>query len=424
MTIDLSGRVAIVTGAGGGLGRTHAMALARYGARVVVNDMSADGVEVTVAEITAAGGEAVGCVCSVTDRQAVSDMVQGAVHRWGSIDILVNNAGILRDRTFAKMDLDDFELVLSVHLMGSVNVTKAAWPFQGEHGLHRRHRGRRHHRRLHVRLRQRRHQRHAGRPGEGLQSQQAGHRPERRRDPDRLRVRRFRRGPPGRRLGPPHGDDHRRPAVPGQRHRHGRRPHLGGVHRLPPDRRPGRGRGLGALPGLHLGSHARQHPRPPVVRAADHDHHRPDRRVRGQLHPGPHRRQLDRAVLAGPARLALDVLDADHPRRDLLLRPAGHPGKPALPGRQGQGGRGREDPVAPVRRRPGRRQGRRDPRLAGRPTTSRSSRTCWTRRPARSARSCGPAWSWPSSSNWSASTSSSTTARCCGSRWASPRTTA
>lgn len=134
MTIDLSGRVAIVTGAGGGLGRTHALALARYGARVVVNDMSADGVDATVAEITAAGGEAVGCVCSVTDRQAVSDMVQGAVHRWGSIDILVNNAGILRDRTFAKMDLDDFELVLSVHLMGSVNVTKAAWPFMQAQG--------------------------------------------------------------------------------------------------------------------------------------------------------------------------------------------------------------------------------------------------------------------------------------------------
>jgi NAD(P)-dependent dehydrogenase (short-subunit alcohol dehydrogenase family) len=121
MTIDLSGRVAIVTGAGGGLGRTHALALARHGARVVINDMSAAGVEATVAEILAAGGEAVGCVCSVTDRQAVSDMVQGAVHRWGAIDILVNNAGILRDRTFAKMDLDDFELVLSVHLMGSTS---------------------------------------------------------------------------------------------------------------------------------------------------------------------------------------------------------------------------------------------------------------------------------------------------------------
>jgi NAD(P)-dependent dehydrogenase (short-subunit alcohol dehydrogenase family) len=134
MSIDLTGRVAIVTGSGGGLGRTHALALARRGARVVVNDMSAAGVDATVAEITAAGGEAVGCVCSVTDRQAVADMVQGAVHRWGSIDILVNNAGILRDRTFAKMDLDDFELVLSVHLMGSVNVTKAAWPFMQAQG--------------------------------------------------------------------------------------------------------------------------------------------------------------------------------------------------------------------------------------------------------------------------------------------------
>jgi NAD(P)-dependent dehydrogenase (short-subunit alcohol dehydrogenase family) len=129
MTIDLSGRVAIVTGSGGGLGRTHALALARHGAKVVVNDMSAAGVEATVAGIIAAGGEAMACVCSVTDRQAAADMVQGCVDRWGSIDIVVNNAGILRDRTFAKMDLDDFELVLSVHLMGSVNVTKAAWPF-------------------------------------------------------------------------------------------------------------------------------------------------------------------------------------------------------------------------------------------------------------------------------------------------------
>jgi NAD(P)-dependent dehydrogenase (short-subunit alcohol dehydrogenase family) len=134
MTIDLTGRVAIVTGAGSGLGRTHALALARHGAKVVINDMSAPGVEAVVAEITAAGGEAVGCVCSVTDRQAVSAMIQGAVHRWGSIDILVNNAGILRDRTFAKMELDDFELVLSVHLMGSVNVTKAAWPFMQAQG--------------------------------------------------------------------------------------------------------------------------------------------------------------------------------------------------------------------------------------------------------------------------------------------------
>jgi NAD(P)-dependent dehydrogenase (short-subunit alcohol dehydrogenase family) len=127
MTISLTGRVAIVTGAGGGLGRSHALALARYGAKVVVNDMSVQGAEAVAGKIQAAGGEAVAAVCSVTDRTAVQAMVDGAVDRWGSIDIVVNNAGILRDKTFAKMDLDDFATVLDVHLMGSVNVTKAAW---------------------------------------------------------------------------------------------------------------------------------------------------------------------------------------------------------------------------------------------------------------------------------------------------------
>jgi len=134
MTIDLSRRVAIVTGAGGGLGRSHALALARHGARVVVNDLSETGASAVVAEIVAEGGEAVACVCSVTDRKAVFAMVDEAVARWGSIDIVVNNAGILRDRSFAKMELDDFELVLNVHLMGSVNVTKAAWPHMREQG--------------------------------------------------------------------------------------------------------------------------------------------------------------------------------------------------------------------------------------------------------------------------------------------------
>ena len=128
MTIDLKGRVAIVTGAGGGLGRTHALALARYGAKVVVNDMSQVGVDAVVAEIVAAGGEALPAACSVTDREAVAAMVETTVDQWGSIDIVVNNAGILRDRTFAKMDLEDFEAVIDVHLMGSVIVTKAAWP--------------------------------------------------------------------------------------------------------------------------------------------------------------------------------------------------------------------------------------------------------------------------------------------------------
>lgn len=134
MTIDLSRRVAVVTGAGGGLGRSHALALARHGARVVVNDLSEPGASAVVAEIVAAGGEAVACICSVTDRGAVFAMVEDAVARWGSIDIVVNNAGILRDRSFANMDLDDFELVLNVHLMGSVNVTKAAWPHMRAQG--------------------------------------------------------------------------------------------------------------------------------------------------------------------------------------------------------------------------------------------------------------------------------------------------
>ncbi|RZJ46321.1 MAG: SDR family NAD(P)-dependent oxidoreductase [Brevundimonas sp.] len=134
MSIDLKGRVAIVTGAGGGLGRSHALALARYGARVVVNDLSAAACESVVAEIIAAGGEALPWTCSVTDREGVFAMVDGVVAQWSAVDILVNNAGILRDRTFAKMDLDDFALVLDVHLMGSVNLTKAAWPHMRDKG--------------------------------------------------------------------------------------------------------------------------------------------------------------------------------------------------------------------------------------------------------------------------------------------------
>jgi NAD(P)-dependent dehydrogenase (short-subunit alcohol dehydrogenase family) len=134
MTIDLKGRVAIVTGAGGGLGRSHAIALARHGARVVVNDLAAAACEGVAAEIVAAGGEAIPWTCSVTDREGVVAMVEGVIERWGGIDILVNNAGILRDRTFAKMDLDDFALVLDVHLMGSVNLTKAAWAHMREKG--------------------------------------------------------------------------------------------------------------------------------------------------------------------------------------------------------------------------------------------------------------------------------------------------
>ena len=134
MMIDLTSRVAIVTGAGGGLGRSHALALARYGARVVVNDMEASKAESVATEIRTAGGEAIAFACSVTDRDAVNSMVESTVARWGTIDILVNNAGILRDRTFAKMDLDDFALIVDVHLMGTVYLTKAAWPHMQAQG--------------------------------------------------------------------------------------------------------------------------------------------------------------------------------------------------------------------------------------------------------------------------------------------------
>jgi NAD(P)-dependent dehydrogenase (short-subunit alcohol dehydrogenase family) len=137
MSIDFHGRVAIVTGAGGGLGREHALALAQRGARVVVNDLggtvegsggSAGAAQKVVEEITALGGEAMADSASVTDATAVQAMVDRTVSTWGRVDILVNNAGILRDKTFAKMSLEDFRQVLEVHLMGAVHCTKAVWP--------------------------------------------------------------------------------------------------------------------------------------------------------------------------------------------------------------------------------------------------------------------------------------------------------
>ncbi len=137
MSIDFSGRVAIVTGAGGGLGRQHVLALAARGARVVVNDFGPavsgpDGVDVTAAdqvvrEIRAAGGEAIANGASVTDAAAVAAMVADTLSEWGRIDILVNNAGILRDKSFGKMALDDFRLVVDVHLMGAVICSQAVW---------------------------------------------------------------------------------------------------------------------------------------------------------------------------------------------------------------------------------------------------------------------------------------------------------
>ena len=129
--IDLNGRVALVTGAGGGLGRAYARLLAQHGACVVVNDLGS-GAESVAREICDAGGEARACMCSVTDAAAVDEMVQQTVKDWGRVDILINNAGILRDKSFAKMTLDDFRLVVEVHLMGAFNCTKAVWDVMRE----------------------------------------------------------------------------------------------------------------------------------------------------------------------------------------------------------------------------------------------------------------------------------------------------
>jgi NAD(P)-dependent dehydrogenase (short-subunit alcohol dehydrogenase family) len=128
MTQHCEGRVAIVTGAGAGLGRAHALALAAAGAKVVVNDMNAEAANAVAAEIEASGGAAIGYAASVSDEAAVAAMVGRTLETWGRIDILVNNAGILRDKSFAKMELADFRAVLEVHLIGSFICTKAVWP--------------------------------------------------------------------------------------------------------------------------------------------------------------------------------------------------------------------------------------------------------------------------------------------------------
>jgi NAD(P)-dependent dehydrogenase (short-subunit alcohol dehydrogenase family) len=141
MTINFDGRVAIVTGAGGGLGRSHALELAKRGAKVVVNDLggavdgtggSSEAAARVVEEIEAAGGVAIANGGSVSDVQGARSMVDAAMSAWGRVDILINNAGILRDKSFTKMSIEDFRAVLDVHLMGAMYCTSAVWPIMRE----------------------------------------------------------------------------------------------------------------------------------------------------------------------------------------------------------------------------------------------------------------------------------------------------
>ena len=141
MTIDFKDKVAIVTGAGGGLGRSHALELSKRGAKVVVNDLggsvdgsggSSEAAEKVVKEIISSGGQAISNGSSVTDDKGVKLMIDQTINEYGKIDILINNAGILIDKSFSKMEINDFEKVLNVHLLGSVKPTKAVWEIMKE----------------------------------------------------------------------------------------------------------------------------------------------------------------------------------------------------------------------------------------------------------------------------------------------------
>ena len=141
MTIDFTGRVAIVTGAGGGLGRCHALELAKRGAKVVINDLggamdgtggNSEAAIAVVDEIKAAGGEAIANGASVTDEKGVQGLVDQSMDAFGRVDILINNAGILRDKSFHKMSMADFRAVVEVHLFGAAMCTQAVWPIMRE----------------------------------------------------------------------------------------------------------------------------------------------------------------------------------------------------------------------------------------------------------------------------------------------------
>ena len=142
MSIRFDDQVAIVTGAGGGIGKEHALELARRGAKVVVNDLggsvdgsgTSDAAEAVVQQIKDAGGEAMANGASVTDLSAIQDMVKEVMDKWGRIDILVNNAGILRDKSFHNVTLDDFNLVMDVHFQGTLNCTHTIYPIMRERG--------------------------------------------------------------------------------------------------------------------------------------------------------------------------------------------------------------------------------------------------------------------------------------------------
>ncbi len=143
MSLDFTDKVVIVTGAGGGLGKSHALEFARRGATVVVNDLggamdgsggSSEAAEAVVAEIKEAGGEAIANGSSVTDDAGVDNMIKQTMDAYGRIDVLVNNAGVLRDKSFAKMEINDFTFVVDVHLFGTMKPTKAVWPIMKEQG--------------------------------------------------------------------------------------------------------------------------------------------------------------------------------------------------------------------------------------------------------------------------------------------------